>query len=162
MEKIVELGGEPVLGLMQVPAPWAAVFHKQPQELFDPCTNIAIATAKLSELEYDCSRPAKSNRRNSAAHFKVADAIHIRPCVAHKYAQAIGVPEFELVVLLELRHQSSSGRAGPAEMSATSILGIDRAPAHSGDQLFFEVVTPAPPSPLVNPFANVAKETASQ
>jgi hypothetical protein len=105
-DKVLTLYGQPLIGLMQVPIMWARRYQKMPEELFDPCTNLAVGTAKLSELQYECLHPVKAHRKNG--HPDVAKTVvstTVRRCVLHRYAQAIRMPELELVVSLELEHQ---------------------------------------------------------
>ena len=49
VEAIKAAGGRPAVGYMSVPLDWAARFGRQPDDLFDGCTNIAIGTAMLSD-----------------------------------------------------------------------------------------------------------------
>jgi hypothetical protein len=49
-------GARPLIGLMGVPAELAAKYGLRPEELFDPCTNIKVGTAILSELSEGLSR----------------------------------------------------------------------------------------------------------
>jgi len=67
VERIMARGGRPAVGYMAVPVEWAARFGRPIDDLFDGCTNIAVATAMLSEYAQACSagaaRPAKFHRR---------------------------------------------------------------------------------------------------
>jgi hypothetical protein len=144
----------PLLGLMQVPASWATIYGKQLRDLFDPCINVTVGTAKLSDLDYQCARAEKVKMRKptprqSNARPKVESRRH---CVIRKYADAIRMPEFALVVSVELEHQ----RGEP-----TLVAGIVQAPiffdghpspeGDSGkDMLLFETTAE---SALVDPFA---------
>src|SRR5437016_896493 len=46
LSKINERGGTVLVGLMQVPPTWAVLFGREPRDLFDPCINISIGTAR--------------------------------------------------------------------------------------------------------------------
>src|SRR5881394_3923497 len=52
--RILASGGEPVVGVLPVRLEWATEFGKSSDELFDGCTNVALASAKLSEFDYQC------------------------------------------------------------------------------------------------------------
>jgi hypothetical protein len=83
--------GERVLvGAMQVPAGWAARFGRPPEDLLDPCVNVSIGTAMLSEYDQACRQAAGLASR--------------RACVLGRYALALGVPELTTVVTLALRY----------------------------------------------------------
>jgi hypothetical protein len=71
--RISAQGGAPLLGLLAVPPGWAAMFQRSVRDLFDPCINIAVASAMLSNFEYECG--ARASRR----------------CVLRKYGQAVGL-----------------------------------------------------------------------
>lgn len=67
-------GGVPLVGLMPVPAAWAGRFGRAPEELFDGCVNLSIATAMLSSFEQACvagatDRAADIRRRGRAERF---------------------------------------------------------------------------------------------
>jgi hypothetical protein len=59
-------GGRPAVGYMAVPVSWAARFGRSPDDLFDGCTNIGVATAMLSEYDRLCTA-GPSGRRAPAA-----------------------------------------------------------------------------------------------
>jgi hypothetical protein len=90
-------GGEPRLGLMQVPAPWASAFGRKPQDLFEPCINISIGTAMLSEFDYVCAK-SKPTQAPAAAAAR-------RACTLRLYAEAIRMPELVTVAMLGIRYQ---------------------------------------------------------
>jgi hypothetical protein len=124
--------GAPVVGLLPVPVSWAALFARKPMDLFNACTNVSIATAKLSEFEYECGGPKAG-----------------RNCVLRAYAQAVGMDDLELDVLAELTTQGMS-KQGPAVIETEEMLsapvkaaaGEDRDRQWGADRLFF-VLTPS-------------------
>jgi hypothetical protein len=154
MGAIVSRGGSPLLGWMQVPVSWAEVYGKPRESLLDPCTNLEVGTARLSEFDYECARderPGGSRRGEPPDHIRRFSASR-RICITQKYASAIGMPEFERVVSLELRFQGSMAARAP------NILARPAAePAHApsgsswaGRRLFFGVTNAEPT--LVSPF----------
>jgi hypothetical protein len=66
-----------LVGLLPVPLAWAAIYEQSQDALLEPCTNVSIASAQLSEFEAGCGR-----KRDS------------RQCALEHYAEAIGVPLF--------------------------------------------------------------------
>jgi Transglycosylase SLT domain len=83
MRSIIASDGVPVVGLLPVPVSWAAQFGRKPTDLFNPCINVSIATAKLSEFEYECGKRGRS-------------------CVLKEYASAAAMDDLEQDVLDEL------------------------------------------------------------
>ena len=71
VDAIKAVGGRPAVGYMSVPLDWAARFGRQPDDLFDGCTNIAIGTAMLSDYARLCTAgsgsPAPSRIQAAAA-----------------------------------------------------------------------------------------------
>jgi hypothetical protein len=92
-------GGQPLLGLMQVPVAWASAFGREAQDLFDPCINLSIGSAMLSEFDYACANPPGSSARRATA------LRARRNCAVRRYAEAIQTPELATVVALDLRYQ---------------------------------------------------------
>jgi hypothetical protein len=99
-QAIIARGGRPLLGLLQVPPAWMSAFGRDRVEAFNPCTNIAVGTAMLSQFDFECA--ADATRAAPAARELVAARRH---CVLRKYEEGIGLPEFATVTTLELRHQ---------------------------------------------------------
>jgi len=99
-------GGRPILGLMQITPVWLSAFGRQLPDAFDPCVNIAVGTAMLSEFDAQCARAVPKSALQSA-HRAAADARLAvrRACVLGKYERAIGFPDFALVTTLELHVQ---------------------------------------------------------
>jgi hypothetical protein len=60
---ILSKGGRPLLGLLQVPPAWMGAFGRELSDAFDPCTNIAVGTAMLSQFDSECS-----SRRGACRH----------------------------------------------------------------------------------------------
>jgi hypothetical protein len=102
LERIKSNDGAPLVGLLPVPPSWAVMFGRKPAELFNPCVNVSIATARLSEFEYECG-----SRK--------------RPCVLKKYAQAIGMEELELGVMAQLQGNRLSRTGTPAVVESDAM-----------------------------------------
>jgi hypothetical protein len=98
---LVARGARPLLGLLQVPPVWLAAFGRPLAGAFDPCTNVAIGSAMLSEFDYECA--AKAAPRDERA--RLLERTNRRVCVLRKYEAAIGVADFADAVLLELSAQ---------------------------------------------------------
>jgi hypothetical protein len=127
---IVSGGGRPILGLMQVMPPWLDAFGRELKDAFDPCTNIAIGTAMLSQFDYECAlegtsphartKPLSPSGRNAR-----------RQCVLGKYGEAIGLADFVTITRLELRFQRPKAPA----VEGAPILALPSARAWGPDQL---------------------------
>ena len=101
-EAIAKHGGRPVLGLMQIPAVWLTGFGRSLQDAFDPCINVTIGTAMLSNFAYECAKASGAKDKTS-----------VRPCITRKYATAAGALDFEIVTNLELQIQRPKDRETP-------------------------------------------------
>jgi hypothetical protein len=98
---LVAGGAHPLLGLLELPPAWLEAFGRPLASAFDPCTNVAIGSAMLSEFDSACApRQAPRDARGRAL-----DRTNRRACVLRKYEAAIGVADFAEVVLLELSTQ---------------------------------------------------------
>lgn len=82
LRRRVTAGLHPVVGLLSVPTEWAQPVGKRVEDLFQPCTNIAIGTAALVRFDTECRRQLGPERADS-----------VRMCVVGKYAEAIGLPD---------------------------------------------------------------------
>jgi hypothetical protein len=89
--RILAISGEPVLGLLPVRPEWANELGKSLDDMFDACSNIAIASAKLSELDYGCR--AKGLRFDAPAR---------RACTLDHYGTSLGLPALRQAVLADL------------------------------------------------------------
>jgi hypothetical protein len=131
----------PLVGLLPVPAAWAMTYQATPEDLLDPCINLSVGTAQLSEYERRC---AKRGARGDAA----------QSCAVHEYAQAAGIPLFEELALEELqqptRPASSSARI---VVESEEMLGADpfvdgtAARSRSAAGIFIEVEVETAPAP---------------
>jgi len=87
---------------LQVPPAWMSAFGRELADAFDPCTNIAVGTAMLSQFDSEC---AGSRAQNAAAKPRTPRSAARRRCVLHKYEEAIRLTDFATVTSLELRYQ---------------------------------------------------------
>ena len=92
-------GRRPLLGLLELPPSWLDAFGRELLSAFDPCTNIAIGSAMLSEFDFACA--AKSRSREG----RLLERVNRRACVLRTYEAAIGSVDFAEVILLELSAQ---------------------------------------------------------
>jgi hypothetical protein len=140
LNELVAQGATPLLGVMQVPPSWAAIFGREPRDLFEPCINVSIATAMLSSFDYDCASKVRPPLKGEAA------VRARRTCVLRRYAAEVRMPDLETVVTLALRYQHSS-RSAPTALADAPIF----APLSGGDRswgsdcLFLAPPASAPP-----------------
>ncbi len=90
-ERIVSIGGEPVLGLLPARPEWASEFSKELADLFDPCGSIEVASAKISEFDYSC-RSRGSQR-----------TLQRRACTLELYGRSLDLPGLRQAVVADLR-----------------------------------------------------------
>lgn len=100
-------GGRPAVGLMGVPLDWAARYSRAPIELFDACTNVAVATAALAEYHDRCARPPFSRRfKPHALHGRRPSGRSAtsrnRQCVVSLFARDLGVVSAPAAILESL------------------------------------------------------------
>ena len=62
--ELIAEGGRVLLGLLEVPPSWVDAFDRPLASAFNPCVNIAIGTAMLSEFDSQCAD--KVPRRGTA------------------------------------------------------------------------------------------------
>ena len=133
-------GGRPLLGLLELPPAWLDVFGRDLPSAFDPCTNIAVGTAMLSEFDFECGGHASSGQGRSSA----LERTNRRACVLRKYEAATGLVDFEGATLLELSFQ----RPMKAEIEAAPIFAPESARSWGPDQLLVHMpIAIVPPSP---------------
>ena len=128
---ILAKGGRPVMGLLQLPPAWLGAFGRALPEAFDPCVNIAIGTAMLSDFDAQCAAPRPGAGRGSKG--RAASSAERRRCILRKYEEAIGMPDFAAMALLELRYQ----HVHPAAVFEAPIFASPSAPSWGPDQLFW-------------------------
>ena len=159
-KSILANGGRPLLGLMQVPPAWLSAFGRNLAEAFDPCTNIAVGTAKLSQFDFECAAhriPMASPKKASDGHGVLptgasagaahpASAAH-RLCVLRRYEGAIGLPDFAAVTTLEIRHQ----RPTPAPVAEAPIFVPVAREGAGADSLLVPTVPFAPSASASSP-----------
>ncbi|MGD0680239.1 MAG: hypothetical protein ABSC94_33090 [Polyangiaceae bacterium] len=109
---ILAKGGRPLLGLLEVPPAWLNAFNRDLPDAFDPCTNVAVGTAMLSEFDFECGAAAAAKAAPKAHEPATATGPHApsaarRRCILRKYEDAIGLPDFAATTLLELHAQRS-------------------------------------------------------
>jgi hypothetical protein len=150
---ILAKGGRPLLGLMQVPPASLSAFGREVARAFDPCTNVAVGTAMLSQFDFECAagtipttdlNQAPKTRgspptRASSAVAHPASAVH-RLCVLRRYESAIGLRDFAAVTTLEIRHQ----RAVPPTVEEAPIFVPATREGAGADSLLVPTGTLAP------------------
>jgi hypothetical protein len=109
LEEVTSKGGKPLLGLMQLPPAWMRMFGREPKDAFDACINVSIGTAMLSALDHECAGAVGPHVEPIGRRSRRLPVMVVLPpdraCVVRKYGQAIGMPDFELLITLELGGQ---------------------------------------------------------
>jgi hypothetical protein len=130
-------GGRPLLGLLELPPAWLDLFGRPLSSAFDPCINIAIGSAMLSEFDHECAVSARS--RGQAP---LLERVNRRACVLRRYESAIRSDDFEGVILLELSVQ----RPLTPSIADAPILSPVAAPHWGSDQLLVQMPFAAAPT----------------
>jgi hypothetical protein len=99
--ELLAQGGRLLLGLLEVPPSWIDAFGRPLESAFDPCLNIAIGTAMLSEFDADCTDPLLPRTERA----RRLERTNRRACVLRRYEAAIGAEDFADAILLELSVQ---------------------------------------------------------
>jgi hypothetical protein len=99
LARLRDAGAVVAAGLLPVMPEWAAQFQRSVPDLFDPCINVSIASAMVSQFEYEC------------------DAKAGRACVLQRYATAAGLEGFDTLVIEAIR--SHGLPAGPSAVIET-------------------------------------------
>jgi len=139
-QELMAQGGRLLLGLLEVPPSWIDAFGQSLESAFDPCINIAIGTAMLSEFDAACAD--KVPRRTERA--RMLERTNRRVCVLRKYEAAIGAEDFADAILLELSVQEPAR----ASIEDAPIFAPPSARTWGPDRLLMPLpVALAPPAP---------------
>lgn len=79
--RMLAQGGDPLFGLLPVRPAWAREFGKSVDDLFEPCANVAVASAKISEFDYACR-----------SHGPRPTSLRRRACTLRGYAGSVALP----------------------------------------------------------------------
>jgi hypothetical protein len=129
-------GGRPLLGLLELPPAWLDLFGRPLSSAFDPCTNIAIGSAMLSEFDHECGARSRGQA-------PLLERVNRRACVLRRYESAIGSDDFEGVILLELSVQ----RPLTPSIEDAPIFSPVAAPHWGSDQLLVQMPLARAPTP---------------
>jgi hypothetical protein len=149
LEDVTSKGGRPLLGLMQVVPSWMANYGREPRDAFDACINVSVGTAMLSAFDHECAAGGARAEPLGRARRRLPAAVTLPPqraCVVRKYGQAIGMPDFELLITLELGGQRPAPPRG-APTDAPITFPEPGARAWGPDCIFVSLATP----PLATP-----------
>jgi hypothetical protein len=136
---LVAQGGRPVLGLLELPPAWLGAFGRPLASAFDPCTNIAIGTAMLSEFDAACA----SKVPPQGPWAQMLERTNRRACVLHRYEAAIGVVDFADAIELELSVQQPA----TASIEDAPIFARPSARTWGPDKLLVSLTVAAAPPP---------------
>jgi hypothetical protein len=110
VQEITAHGGKPLLGLLQIPPAWLALYGRELPDAFDPCVNVAIGSAMLSTFDYECAHDKKRPHPGPSPADHPRPTLHVisarRLCVIRRYGEAIGEADFEELTTLELNSPS--------------------------------------------------------
>ena len=130
--RLIARGDDPVVGLLPARPAWASEFGLSRDALLDACSNIQIATAKLSEFDHECRRRGHPQ------------SLARRACTLERYGRGLALPALARAVLADLTLDPPATAPGADEPPALA-LSLGRA-----SELFFEMPptadTPPPPS----------------
>jgi hypothetical protein len=130
--RLLAQGGDPLFGLLPVRRGWAQEFGKSVDDLFEPCANVAVASAKISEFDYACR-----------SHGPRPTSLRRRSCTLRGYAGSVALPALPRAVLVAL------GSASCCENSASPPAAVFAPAPDFG--LFFRAASSANGSVLAEP-----------
>lgn len=143
LRRLMDAGEVPVAGLLPATPEWAQRFERPAEDLLDPCAGLTIATAMLSEFEFECERERVGRTG--------------RDCVLHKYAAAVGLDLFadDVRHFIAQQHVPPAGAGvdlyGEAMERAGVLVPWDAERSWGADKILFSAgALPAPTSAAVN------------
>ncbi len=139
-KSLIAQGGRPRLGLLELLPAWLDLFGRPLSSAFDPCTNIAIGSAMLSEFDFECGGAGRAGAQQERS--RSLERVNRRACVLRRYESAIGVDDFEAVIQLELSVQ----RPLTPSIEAAPIFAPPSAPRWGSDQLLVQLPLAAAPT----------------
>jgi len=124
LRSMVPPGGSPttvrvLVGLVPVPSSWASLYQQREEDLLEPCTNVSIASAQLSEFEELCGRSHDA-----------------RQCALERYAAALGAPLLAEVVRDTIEQQGLDASAEAMLASAVFAEQSANARPWGADRIF--------------------------
>jgi hypothetical protein len=136
IQEIARKGGRPAVGLMGIPISWAGRFGVRDAALFDPCTNIAVGTAMLSQFVQECRLRASRKRRfrSHRSPRPIGDEM-LRPCVLQRFGDELGIAGFFQAVMREISERSAPDvldATGTALRSPVFVDGSDHSQTSTG------------------------------
>ena len=159
-ESLRQHGGRPAVGLLGVPLAWAGRYGRAPIELFDACTNVAIATAAFAEYRDRCSsRGSLARHRNRGPgrrrRHSLTDGAALRFCIVSRFARDLGLATAPASTLQRLIADLGAPLRGRgAEPAALSPIVGEAAPESqreasqpSRPQIFLDLAPPALTAP---------------
>lgn len=130
-EELRGQGGRPAVGLLGIPLEWASRYGRAPIELFDACTNVAVATAVFSEYSDRCARVSGSYRghRPPLRAPRVRQIVAQRYCVLSLFAHDLGLRAAPSEVLRRLVDEGLAPTRAPeaSPAAASSVFESGRA-----------------------------------
>jgi hypothetical protein len=133
VQRLLAAGGQPVIGLLPARPEWALELGKPADALFDACSNVEVASAKLSEFDYACRTLGPT-----------PTAARRRVCALDRYGAALGLPALRRLVVLDLPR--ATRELAPSE-ELLSVDGQVLAPAGALQPRGALVLVPASSSP---------------
>ena len=92
----LDKGHRMAIGPLLVPLEWAESYNRSTADLWDICTNMAVATAKLSEFDWGCQRPRGRRRVGGPG----VTSTTRRACVVRRFARELGMPNAWVISVL--------------------------------------------------------------
>lgn len=156
-EDLAKHGGKPAVGLIGVPLSWASRYGRSPVDLFDACTNVAVATAAFAEYQQRCAparlrasrhlpfSPAARRRRRSP------DLAAERACLLSQFGLDLGLKATPAAILRRLApgpdgHSREAGDP-PPQRSTVFVDDAEVEPSATGLRPRQRIFLDAPPPP---------------
>jgi hypothetical protein len=110
LRRLLANGVEPVAGLLPATARMAKDLERPVEDLLDPCAGLGIATAKVSEAEFECEGQRRKAQRKDQ-----------RLCVLQTYAREAGLEFFADDVLSLIEERGIPAADAPIVLETTTV-----------------------------------------
>lgn len=153
--ELLRNSGKPAVGLMGVPLTWAARFNRSEAELFDACTNVAVATAMLSHFEEQCRTEHVARRRPASRRMSArVRPSALRACTLRRFGDELGILgylEGVMKALAEDRTRTHVAASDAAQVAPVFVDGSDESHAGESDWSSPRLFTAPQPEPPQRP-----------